>query len=153
MGKRQLIIHTETTMRQVMERVWELVKQGIHAGPVVITLSRIDKTREQEKKYHAMIQDIAKTVDVNKAYSFPVWKAYLIDCFETELKSQDRALRHPSQIVFNPYTHNWVTVRASTTSFLKSEGSEFIEFLYQFGAEHGAVFTEKSIEYYNECKG
>ena len=133
-----------------MGRVEAYVLHGLDAGPVVVEIKRQTRTLEINNKFHAMIADIAKTVDLDQEYSFEAWKALLVDGFEEELRANSEKLRHGSKVVLSLDKKRAVTIRPSTTKFLKSEASQFIEYLYQFGAEHGARFTEKSLAIYDE---
>jgi hypothetical protein len=136
-----------------MSRVWEAVNKGIKAGPVVVILTRLSKSREQEKKYHAMIGDIAKTVERDgRRFSTDVWKALLIDSYENELINMGEGLTHPSKVVISLDGMRAVTIRASSKKFRKSEASGFIQYLYAFGVENGATFSEQSLAIYEEYK-
>lgn len=137
----------------VMLRVNDMIKKGLQSGPVTVTLGRPGKTRQQEEKYHALIGDIADTVEVlGVKYGADIWKALLVDSFEQDLLSQGDELRHPSKTVDALDGIRAVTIRPSTTKFLKAEGSGFIEYLYAFGSENGATFSEKSVEIYESYR-
>jgi hypothetical protein len=152
MSEISFTIESEATIGGVMAKVFDMVMRGIKAGPVVITLGRETKSREQEKKYHALIGDIAKTVDMDGVtYSVEAWKALLVDSYEQELRSMGEALTHPSRVVLSLDGLRAITVRASTKKFKKAEGSGFITYLYQFGSEHGAVFSDQSEQIYREA--
>ena len=138
----------------VMMRANELIKKGLQSGPVTVTLGRPNKSRLQEEKYHALIGDIADTVDFGdgRKYDEKTWKALLVDSFEQDVLSQGDGLRHPSKTVVSLDGMRAVTIRPSTTNFLKTEGSGFIEYLYAFGSENGAVFSEKALSIYEQYK-
>lgn len=153
MGEKVILIQGYDVVRDRMMYAWELVQKGLQSGPVVVRLGRPSKSRDQEAKYHAMIGDIAKTVSVDgRRVNRDVWKAYLVQGFEEELKTQGRTLARPSQIVFNPFTGQWVTVRASTKNFRVREAADFIEYLYAFGVDHGATFSERSLKIYQQYR-
>jgi len=131
----------------------ELIAKALTAGPVVMRLGRENKTREQEKKYHALINDISKQVDFNGIkHNEKIWKALLVDSFEQELFSQGSRLSHGSKTVISLDGIRAVTVRASTTEFKKKEGSNFIEYLYSFGSCHDVKWSEKANDIYNETQ-
>ncbi len=151
-----LTIHDAGMIDKVMNQARELVTRGIVAGAVLVTLGRPKKSREQENKFNAMIDDIAKSVEmphVGKSgrvfndqkvkYSFDVWKAKLVDAFELELKEQGIALRKPSQTVSSLDGQRFITIRPSSTEFTKPHGAMFIEFLYAIGSELGAVWSDE----------
>lgn len=146
----ELIIRDNVSAKSILARVATLVYQGLDAGAVVLTIGRLSKSREQEAKYHCLITDIAKTVKLDKQYSIEAWKALLVDGYEQELRSMGESLRHPGKVIPSLDGQRVVTVRPTTTKFLKKEASGFIQYLYAFGIEHGAVFSERAIEYVQE---
>lgn len=141
-------------MRNLMLRVWELVKHGIKAGPVVITLSRESKNRLQEKKYHALINDIARQITFygNKRYAPEVWKAKLVEQFDYEMKQMGTPLRKPGRVIPSLDGMRTITVRPSTTGFLKHEAAAFIEYLYAQGVEMGVEWSEPALAVYAEYR-
>lgn len=154
MSKKILIIHTKHSLSQVMRLAWDLVNEWIEGGPVVLEFSRLTKYRVQEEKYHAMLGDIARTVKMNgKHYELSVWKTLLVDGYEQELLGMGEGLRHPSKTVVSLDGMRAVTIRPSTTQFVVKEASGFIEYLYAFGTENEAVWSERALEIYNEYKG
>ena len=146
-----IVIRTEQTLRQQMINVWDLVKRGIQAGPVVVSLGRVSKSRQQEEKYHEMIKDIDAKMETDKKYTNGIWKALLVDEYEQQLIGMGAPLTHPGTVVIALDGRRAVTVRPSTRKFKKHEASGFIQFLYAWGTEHGAKFSEKSIGIYREA--
>ena len=128
-----------------------IAARAISGGPVCIELKRESKSRDQEAKYHAMIGDIAKTVVVNnQQFSLESWKALLVDAFQLERREQGNPLSHEGQTVKSLDGRREVTVRPETKRFRKKEASDFIEFLFATGSEYGAVFSDRSMKYYEE---
>lgn len=135
-----------------LPRVSDLSRKGILGGPITITLGRPKRSNPQNRKFHALIGDIAKSLDFQgKKYSTEVWKAWLVDQFEEELKAMGRSLAKPSQVMPSLDGRRVITIRASTTGFTKGVGSEFIEFLYAWGIAEGVTFSEESIGYHEEA--
>lgn len=138
-------------VRDIMARVYEQVAHYAQSGEVEVNVQRPSKTRDQEAKYHAMICDIAASVEPNgEKFGADIWKAWLVDAFDQEMAEQGTPLRHPSKTVISLDQRRPVTIRPSTSKFLKAEASQFIEFLYMKGAELGAVFSERAAKYYEE---
>ncbi len=142
-------ISSESELSKMFECV-DMVKRALPGGPVVVTLGRESKSRDQEKKYHAMINDIMTTVELGQQYSLDAWKALLVDEFEQELKRNGESLPKPSKVVISFDQQRAVTIRPSTKDFRKEHASKFIEFLYAWGTEHGARFSDESLKYYDE---
>ncbi len=129
--------------------IGECIADAIKGGPVEIRVMRESKSRIQEEKYHAMINDIAKTVQVEgKYYGSEIWKAQLVDEFEQTRKEIGEPLTRPGKMVMSLDKQRVVTIRASTKQFRKKEASDFIEFLYATGIDYGAKFTDKSLSFY-----
>lgn len=145
------VVQEAARLRPVITAVWDAVKNAIHGGPVEVEIRRPSKSREQEKKYHAMIQDIARQAELDgRQFGLEVWKAWAVDEFEQALQDNGEQLRHPSEVVLSRDKRRAVTIRASTRKFRKHEGSLFIEFLYKLGTDLNVKFSDKSMDYYEE---
>lgn len=116
-------------------------------GSVVVTLRMESKSRDVEKKYHAMIADIAKQVTFfgKKRYSSEVWKSLLAEQFANDRAAMGEPLRHPAQTITSLDGRRIITVRPSTAKFGKKEASDFVEFLYAEGVEMGIVWSDPEI--------
>lgn len=161
----ELKIQDADRIDSALSHARHLISKAIQSGAVSVILGRPSKSRDQEAKYHAMIGDIAKTVQmpvvdaagnivpgVTTKHDSTYWKAVLVDDFEQELRSQAIELDEPSKIIRSLDGQRWVSIRASTKSFSKGHGSMFIEYLYAQGLELGATFSEKALAYYDEVK-
>ena len=149
-----IVIRKKENFRQLWENtIKPKIIQGLEGGPVLVRLTRETKSRLQEQKYHAMINDIGATacVKINGAtadLSNPaVAKALLISWYEYELNEMGETLSKPSQKVFDLIRCELITVRASSKDFTVKEGAGFIEFLYKIGAEYGARWSERTLSY------
>ena len=149
---KSITIRTGEQQRPLMLRVWQMVTEMIKGGPVVVTLTRESKTREMEKKYHCMINDISKQVTFfgTKTYAPEIWKALLVDKFEQEKLGMGEPLTHPGQLITSMDGRRTITVRPSTTQFRKHEAAEFIEFLYAQGCEMKVNWSEPALAIYAE---
>lgn len=163
MASIDLIIKDKSKIEPMLSHAKGLIERAIVAGEVVVRLGRKNKSREQEEKYHAMINDISKTVKmpvydsmgelvegVARSYAPDAWKAQLVDDFEQELKQMGKQLKKPSKVVRSLDGERWVTIRPSTTGFSIEEGKLFIEYLYAKGAELGAEWSDITTTNYNE---
>ena len=101
------------------------------------------KRRVQEEKYHAMIGDIAKQVDlVGERRDVEDAKRLLIDAFARVMAANGTPLRQQGRIIPSLDGSGFVQLGIQSRRFTVSEASEFIEYLYAFGAEHGVVWSE-----------
>lgn len=147
----EYLIRDKDSMRPIMLSVWNQVSTEVDGGPVLVTVTKESKTRAQERRYHAMIGDIAAQIKVyGKQYSPEIWKALLVDMFEQEMAGQGVPLSKPGRTIPSMDGQRTVTVRASTAQFKKAEGIDFIEFLYAQGAEMGVNWSEPALRAYEE---
>ena len=140
-------------INHVLEQMRAALNKAVWTGPMFIEAVREKKTRTQEQKYHAMINDIAESVYLTgKQYSADVWKAKLVDDFEAEYEStMGHGLKHGGQWTMNITNQYPIRIRPTTTKFLKPEACMFVTYLYKKGAEFGAVFSDDSMSYYEEA--
>ena len=135
---------------QALAQAKVIIEKALWQGNVVMIIERENKTRSMEQKYHAMIGEIRKTLNVN--FSVEVWKAKLIVEFEAEYEaSLGKKLAHPGEWTMDLHKRFPIYVRASSAKFKKLEGSLFIEFLYRFGAEHKVAFSDDAMKWYEEA--
>lgn len=138
-------------MRRAFDGAWSAVRNALSGGPVCIEVKRPSKTRDQEKKYHAMIRDIARSATFGgRQFSVEEAKAVLVDAFEAEMQANGTPIRRPSRVIPSLDGRRVVTIRPSTRDFLKSEAGDFVEFLYSVGVEYGARFSEPSLKAYED---
>lgn len=122
--------------------------------------SEEDRTLLQNSRSHAMIGDIAKqavfktpglTVKMS-SYDIDEAKALLVVWFERECIQMLEPLRHGSRVVIDPFSGEQITIRASTTKFLKKENINFIEWLFATGADGGVRWSEPALKEYESYK-
>lgn len=117
----------------------EFVKaMNVAGNSVVATFTEESKTREQESKYHGMIDDISEQAwHLGSKWGTEDWKRLLIDKFARETN------RTGGKIIPNLDSNGVVEVGVLSRKFSKKDANEFIEWLYAWGAENGCYFTEK----------
>lgn len=111
-------------------------------------LARFDapnKSRDQEEKYHAMIGDIARQVDlIGERRNRDDAKRLLIDAFARVMAASGTPLRQSSRIIPSLDGSGFVQLGIQSRKFLVREASEFIEYLYAFGTEHDVAWSKGS---------
>ncbi len=115
-----------------------------------------ERTDLQRSKTHAMIGDIAKqaifktpgVTVVMSDYDIDEAKALIVRWFERECAQLGEPLRHGSRIVIDPFSGEHITIRASTTKFLKKETINFTEWLYMTGADGNVKWSEPALKEY-----
>jgi hypothetical protein len=134
---------TTDNLRPEMAEVWRIVSKGVLSAPVVVTLDREGKTRQQEEKYHAMINDIMKHGCIEHYDSrMELYKGGLIVKFANDLKEQGLSLRNPGRRYLCPDRQEWITDRPRSSDFGKKEAAMFIEWLYHYGTEYKVVWSD-----------
>lgn len=102
------------------------------------------KKRIQEEKYHAMIGDIAKQVDLlGERQDEEDAKRLLIDAFARVMKDAGTPLHQQGRIVPSLDGMGIVQLGLQSRQFWVSEAAEFIEYLYAFGAMHNVHWSER----------
>ncbi len=135
----------------LLQAIGEYIAKKIVEGPIEIEIKKPSKKREQEKKYHAMIADIAKTVQIyGVKYDLEEWKALLVYGYERERIEMGEPLTHPGRVVLSLKDSTAITIRASTKDFNVKEGADFIEYLYAEGLDMGARFSDPVMKHYEE---
>jgi len=90
------------------------------------------KTREQEEKYHAMINDIAKQAQhLGAKWSAEDWKRLLVDQYLREEANIQ------GKIIPNLDGTGIVQLGFQTRKFTKEQASEFVEWLYSWSGNNG----------------
>lgn len=126
----------------VAKAMLDCVNKMLESGDIEVVVRRPSKTRDQEKKYHALIRDFeSQLVFEGRRRSAEEWKAALVDAFEQEMTASGSPLRQQTKAILAlDLTGRLVTVRPSSKKFSAKEGSDFIEFLYAVGAQYGVKF-------------
>lgn len=122
----------------VVMELWAKIKPALESGKQLeISVKAVSKTREQEKKYHAMINEIATQAShVGSKWSADDWKRLLVDKFIREHGGVN------APVVPNLDQSGIVQLGFQTRNFNKEQGAEFIEFLHQWAADNGVELSE-----------
>ena len=112
-----------------------------------VKFSEPKKSRDQESKYHCMIQDIADVVPfMGQMQDLETWKRLLVDAFVTVMREDAKATGKPDpfndqgRVVPSLDGTHVVQLGVQTRHFKKSVAAQFCEFLYAWGTENGVKF-------------
>ncbi len=122
--------------------------QAIHTAPEgwVVEIKPPAKRREQEEKYHAMIGDIARQWRfMGRQWDRDSVKRLLIEAFAATMRAAGTPLRHDGSVVPSIDGQRVVQLGIQSRQFTVREASEFIEFLFAFGAEHGVEWSGQAV--------
>jgi hypothetical protein len=130
-----MIIHLLSTeqAKTSIRHNWEKITKALDSGKhLTMEIKLASKTREQEEKYHAMINDIAKQAQhLGAKWSSEDWKRLLVDQFLREEANIQ------GKIIPNLDGTGIVQLGFQTRKFTKEQASEFVEWLYAWSAENG----------------
>ena len=130
-----MILHlTSTEQAKTSIRLnWDKIKKALDSDKhLTMEIKLANKSREQEEKYHAMINDIAKQAQhLGAKWSSEDWKRLLVDQYLRETDDIQ------SKIVPNLDGSGIVQLGLQTRNFTKDQASEFIEWLYFWSANNG----------------
>lgn len=133
-------LRTPEQATSLMQSLWPKVKEAIKGGKQLsLEIKPINKSREQEEKYHAMIGEIAKQAQhLGAKWDAEDWKRLLVDqfCKDTGLTG--------SKVIPNLSGDGIVQLGFQTRNFTKEQASEFVEWLHSWGANNGITFEGKT---------
>jgi hypothetical protein len=122
----------------LMKHLWPKVKESLAAGnQLTLEIKPASKSREQERKYHAILRDIAQqSQHMGAKWSADDWKRLLVQefCRQAGLES--------GQIIPSLAGDGIVQLGRQTRKFTKEQASEFVDFLTAWCAEHGVTLND-----------
>jgi hypothetical protein len=126
----QQVIPDEAAIRPALEWAAGMIRRGLPAGPVRLSIGRPRRTLDQNSKLWAMLSDVSRQVDWYGQKLTPEnWK----DVFTAALKRQ---------AVVPGIEGGFVVLGTSTSRMEKQEMVDLIELMLAFGAERGVVWSE-----------
>ena len=128
--KRYIRINDESVLNERMGYIRSIIRRGLAAGAVIVTLGRETRTAEQNAKLWPMLTDVSKQVEwYGQMLSPEDWK----HIFTSSLLKQ-RAV---------PGLDGGIVVLGQSTSRMsKRLFSNLIELIYAFGTEHEVVWSQ-----------
>jgi hypothetical protein len=119
----------KTSIRHNWEKITNALDSGKH---LTMEIKLTSKSREQEEKYHAMINDIAKQAQhLGAKWSSEDWKRLLVDQYLREVGEVQ------TKIIPNLDGTGIVQLGFQTRKFTKEQASEFVEWLYAWSGNNG----------------
>jgi hypothetical protein len=144
-NNKRIFVFNHETARRNAEAQCKLAPAGCI---VTFDLEPI-KTTLQERKYHAMINDIAEScVFMNQTWSAEDWKRLLIAAFVDVMrdvaksKGESDPFEDQGRVVPALTGKGIVQLGVQSRRFKKVIASEFIEYLYAWGTVNNAVWNE-----------
>jgi len=127
----------ESQAKTLMTGLWPKVLKALQTKQLTLEIKDAAKSRDQEEKYHAMIGEIAKQAQhLGAKWDSESWKRLLVDQF-----CKDNGLK-TGAVIPNLAGDGIVQLGMQTRNFTKEQASEFVEWLFAWGAEHGVTFEQ-----------
>jgi len=134
-------------------KVFHLVHERARAGCAAFAAAAPDgwrvvfsepKRRDiQNDKMHAMVGDIAEQIEhIGRFWDADDMKRLLVDEFAEEMRLAGTPLHHDSRVTPSLDGKRIVQLGIQTREFYVKEASDFIEWLYAFGANRGVKWSE-----------
>jgi hypothetical protein len=122
-----------------MGSVWPKVKEALASGKqLTLEIKAANKSREQEKLYHAMIEEIAKQAQhLGAKWDAEDWKRLLVDQFIKDMNGVGG-----SKIIPSLDGTGIIQLGFQTRKFTKEQATEFVEFLFAWGATNGITYSQ-----------
>lgn len=145
MNNKRIFIFAHDTARRNAKAQCDLAPDGC-----VVTFDlEPKKSTMQEKKYHAMLNDIAEScVFMNQTWSAEDWKRLLIAAFVDVMRDNAKAESKPDpfgdwgRVVPSLTGKGIVQLGVQSRNFTIPLASAFIEYLYAWGGWNNAVWNE-----------
>jgi len=121
-----------------MVTLWPKVLTALSAGKqLTLEIKTANRSCQQNAKYHAMIDEIAQQAQhLGSKWESESWKRLLVDQF---LKDSGQKT---GVVIPNLSGDGIVQLGVQTRDFTKEQASEFVEWLFAWGAEHGITYTQ-----------
>jgi hypothetical protein len=128
----------QTQAKALMVNLWPKVLTTLSAGKqLTLEIKTANRSCQQNAKYHAMIDEIAQQAQhLGSKWDAESWKRLLVDQF---LKDSGQKT---GVVIPNLAGDGIVQLGMQTRDFTKEQASEFVEWLFAWGAEHGITYTQ-----------
>ena len=114
-----------------------------------VSFSAPNRKGEQNDKYHAQIDEIAKqSTYAGQSWTSDDMKRILVDEFADEMRLAGTPLHGDGRLIPSENGRRVIQLGVQTRDFYVAEASQFIEFLTCWGATRGVVFEEQAARSY-----
>ena len=124
----------------LMKHLWPKVKEVLASGrQLTLEIKPPSKSRDQERKYHAILRDIAQqSQHMGSVWDAEDWKRLLVwqYCKEKDIDA--------GKVVPSLDMTGVVQLGQQTRKFTKEQASEFVDFLTAWCAEHGVTLNDSN---------
>jgi hypothetical protein len=131
-------LYEDKQAHAVMLSAWEIIKETLRNGKkVVLEVTEESRSNPQNKKFHAIIGQIAKQAQhAGAKWDVEAWKRLLIDQWAKDTgKSR-------GDVVASLDGGDVIQLGIQSRKFSKDDGAEFIEWLLMWSATNGIDIKE-----------
>lgn len=146
MSDKRIFIFTHANARRMAHAQCDLAPDGAR----VVFDYDPPKTSPQEKKYHAMIADIARDCEfLEMSWDAEEWKRLLIDAFVRVMREQAKVdgVSDPfgdhGRVIPALDGKGFVQLGIQSRKFSKPIATLFIDYLYSYGNENGVNWSDE----------
>lgn len=125
-----------------MLAVWNIIKETIYGGKkVILEVTEESRSSPQNKKFHAIIGQIARQAEhAGAKWDTEAWKRLLIDQWAKD------SGRSRGDLVSSLDGGDVIQLGIQSRKFTKAEGADFIEWLLMWSANNGIDIKEPRYE-------
>jgi hypothetical protein len=126
-------LRSTTQAKVLMGNLWAKLKPALEAGKeFTLEIRPLTRTLDQNAKFHAMINDIAKQMgEAGSSWTLEDWKRLLIDQWAADTN------RRIGSVVPSLDGHRVVQLGLQSAKFSVEDAGEFIEWLDAWAAQKG----------------
>ena len=146
--KQSATLYSAQQGHAVWSGLWPEIKAHLMAGHRLrVEVKPATKSSEQERRYHAMIAEVAKQSDyAGKRWDADDMKRILVDEFADAMRKAGTPLHHDGRLIPSEDGRRVIQLGVQTRDFHVKEASEFIEFLFAWGADRSVKWADPTIE-------
>ena len=127
--------------QSLIQWIRDNVKKGLQGGPVLVTLGRESRTKEQNRKMWPLLTDLSKQHEwFNQLREPEEWKVLVMSAYKGETN------------VVPGINGEVVNLGLSTSGLNKAEFSELIEFIYALGSGWGIKWSDPALAIFDEYR-
>ncbi|CAB4128251.1 Recombinase NinB [uncultured Caudovirales phage] len=122
----------------VMGNLWPKVKEALASGKqLTLEIKNASRSCPQNSKYHAMIEEIAQQAShLGAKWDAENWKRLLLNEFAKQTNLPQ------GRIVPSLDGSSIVQLGLQSRKLTKEQASEFVEFLFAWGAANGITYSQ-----------
>jgi hypothetical protein len=132
------VLHSPRQGHEVFVSVWQTVKEALGAGKrLTLEVKPARKSRDQEEKYHAVLQEIANAMQrAGRPWEVEDVKRLMLEQFAHDTG------RPTGRILPSLDGQRLVQTQLQSRKFSKADASEFVEWLHAWCVENGVELSQ-----------